>query len=164
MPEEVRSTYQAARRSATLGAVAMGVVGALQLLVLATCLAAVLGDVGPSLVETPRGWTLLASIVTTLASTVLLGRFFWFFGRDRSPFGTRQSLRLLAAAGLYLARVGIDAIMPALASVELAEGALAITQQPGIDLKTVAVVVFLGCLAMVMRYGDALKEDSDSIA
>ena len=32
----------------------------------------------------------------------------------------------------------------------------------GIDLKVVVMVVFLACLAMVVRYGNVLKEDSDS--
>lgn len=41
---------------------------------------------------------------------------------------------------------------------------LIISTTAGPDLKVIVMIVFLICLAMVVRYGDALKEDSDSIA
>ena len=38
-----------------------------------------------------------------------------------------------------------------------------ITSQADVDLKVIAMVVFLISLSVVIRYGDALKQDSDSI-
>lgn len=58
-------------------------------------------------------------------------------------------------------RALFDAMMPmtgAPASVD----AVPLVMHIDLDLKIIAVVIFLVCLAMVVRYGDALKEDSDS--
>ena len=39
----------------------------------------------------------------------------------------------------------------------------AVTSQADIDLKVIAMIVFLISLSAVIRYGNALKQDSDSI-
>ena len=41
---------------------------------------------------------------------------------------------------------------------------LLVTDAPGVEVDDITMVVFLLCLALVVRYGGALKEDSDSIA
>ncbi|HJB48073.1 MAG TPA: hypothetical protein IAA40_01535 [Candidatus Olsenella excrementigallinarum] len=53
--------------------------------------------------------------------------------------------------------VGAVSVPSSLASVQ-------VTDAPGIEVSDVTMVVFLFCLALVVRYGGALKEDSDSIA
>ena len=163
MPEEVKSTYLTAKRSSRLAAASMGALGLLQLIIFALYLATfVQGDV--SMRQALAISLHLGSILSTLASTYLLGSFLWHFGGRESPFGARQSLRLAGAAVLYLVRMAVDAAAPVFSPVEMGNGALTLTQQSGIDLQLVTIVVFLACLAIVMRYGDALKEDSDSIA
>lgn len=71
-------------------------------------------------------------------------------------------------AGLLFAlRTALDAFTasPAYkASVSDGSTHVFVVAGPGPDLKVVVMVVFLICLAMVIRYGNALKEDSDSIA
>ena len=163
MPEEVKRTYLTARRSSRLAAAAMGVLGVIQLIIFALYLATFVQG-GASMGQEFAISLHLGSILSTLASTYLLGSFLWHFGGRESPFGARQSLRLAGAAILYLVRMAVDAAAPVFSPVEMGNGALTLTQQSGIDLQLVTIVVFLACLAIVMRYGDALKEDSDSIA
>ena len=163
MPEEVKSTYLIARRSSRLAAATMGVLGVIQLIIFALYLVTITQEIA-SMRQLVIGSLRLGSILSTLASTYLLGSFLWHFGGRESPFGARQSLRLAGAAVLYLVRMAVDAAAPVLSPVEMGDGALTLTQQSGIDLQLVTIVVFLACLAIVMRYGDALKEDSDSIA
>ena len=61
-----------------------------------------------------------------------------------------------ALVGMY-DPVGAVSVPSSLASVQ-------VTDAPGIEVSDVTMVVFLFCLALVVRYGGALKEDSDSIA
>lgn len=51
-------------------------------------------------------------------------------------------------------------------SIQLVDGPVPvnISTQPGIDPMMVSLAVFFACLALVIRYGNALKKDSDSIA
>lgn len=155
MPEEVRDRYLAARRSARMATVAMSIIGALQLAILVAYLLAI-----PEQGIEPVDWLQPLSVLSTFGSTVLLASFFWCFGRDRSPFGRRQSFRLAGAGALFLMRMTLDALIPP----AVANGTPGLTEHPEVNLQIVTIIVFLGCLAMVMRYGEALKEDSDSIA
>lgn len=155
MPEEVRDRYLAAQRSARMATIAMSIVGALQLFIFTVYLLAL-----PEPVKEPIEWLRPLAVLSTLGSTVLLASFFWCFGRDRSPFGRRQSFRLAGAGALFLMRMTLDALIPS----AVANGTPGLTEHPEVNLQIVTIIVFLGCLAMVMRYGEALKEDSDSIA
>lgn len=168
MPEELENTYRKARRASLFGAVCMHTIATLSALNSLSMIIALLskssGESSPFPLE-----ELIASISTVLTtiSIVLLGEFLRRFGSDRSPFGKKQSYRLLAAGVLFAGRMAFDSIA-SLSNLSLgAEGenaAVWVTTQPGPDLKVIVMIVFLICLAMVVRYGDALKEDSDSIA
>lgn len=159
MPEEVRGSYIAAQRSAQIATFVMAIIVALQALIFITYLIT-LAEAARSLANVLR----LFAMLVTIGATVLLASFFWCFGKDRSPFGRRQSLRLAAAGALFLVRMGVDALVFSLASPAVANGTPGLTEHPEVNLQIVTIIVFLGCLAMVMRYGEALKEDSDSIA
>lgn len=106
-------------------------------------------------------------LTCTFLSTVLLGNFLRHFGHDSSPFGKCQSIRLVIAGILYAFRAIIDSlVVDPVYEVPLLPGnsQILVSSEPNPDLKVVVMVVFLICLAMVIRYGNALKEDSDSIA
>lgn len=155
MPEEVRGSYIAAQRSAQIATFVMAIIVALQALIFITYLIT-LAEAARSLANVLR----LFAMLVTIGATVLLANFFWCFGRDRSPFGRRQSFRLAGAGALFLMRMTLDALIPS----AVANGTPGLTEHPEVNLQIVTIIVFLGCLAMVMRYGEALKEDSDSIA
>lgn len=109
-------------------------------------------------------WQLLTVIglFATVVFIFLLAEFLRHFGRDTSPFGRKQSARLLAAGLLLVLRTVVDALTSTSAfTVQIADG-LSLTSTSGVDLKVIAIIVFLICLAMVVRYGNALKVDSDS--
>lgn len=159
MPEDVKSSYLVARRSAKIATLAMSLIGALQFLIFAVYLFSLLRIEGG-----PDNTLRLAAMLSTVVSTALLASFFWHFGRDKSPFGHRQSIRLAFAAILFMARIAFDALVPALVPLMTVGNTPGLTEHPEVNLQIVTIIVFLGCLAMVMRYGEALKEDSDSIA
>lgn len=114
------------------------------------------------------GLVALGRTLSTTIAIALLGEFLRHFVSDSSPFGKRQSLRLLFAGLLFSLRMFIDCStheqpyeLPVTTSTSFE---LILTTTAGPDLKVIVMIVFLICLAMVVRYGDALKEDSDSIA
>lgn len=167
MPEDLSREYQRARRASLAGASCMYLLTALVLINLGVIVFALLGT--SSLDELPPLQQAVAPVGIALvaAAVSLLGEFLRHFGRDSSPFGRRQSRRLLAAGLLLVVKALLDtAFEPPLVrdAVAMGPARIFVTTQPGLDLKTVVMVVFLICLAMVVRYGDALKEDSDSIA
>ena len=153
-----------ARRCSLPGALILYSIAALALLAEAVHCAMLPAAELPGLWGDPLFEALLVlSQMTAIAAILLLGEFLRHFGADASPFGAGQSARLLAAAGLLVGRVLLEATIKL--SFDL--GSLAAPPIPCIletelDLKLVAIVIFLGCLAMVVRYGNALKEDSDS--
>lgn len=165
MPEEIEQAYRKARRASYFGSLCMYVLATISLLSYLFFLFAITSIETFDLI--PSG-NQIASLITTLLTTtaiVLLGEFLRHFWRDCSPFGQTQSIRLFASGLLLGTRMVIDLLFPEpLYELSVVNDAIAITTQPGPDLKVVVMVVFLICLAMVIRYGNALKEDSDSIA
>lgn len=168
MPEKIEVSYRRAKSSSRVGSLCMYLLATLSgvnfLLFAYTSTSA-----NTSITQPPIEDLLIALAATllTTAAIFLLGEFFRHFGKDCSPFGKRQSLRLLAAAVLFTARTILDVLSPEpgiVHSLSSSNPTLYVTSQPGPDLKVVVMVVFLICLAMVIRYGNALKEDSDSIA
>lgn len=99
---------------------------------------------------------------------ILLGAFFFHFGRAKAPFGIGQTVRLMLA-GLLSIFYGVFGEFGARWVNSLPQPMYAIEtistdfDYPGSWLLFVAFGLFLVCLAMVFRYGDALLEDSDNI-
>lgn len=164
MPERIQSEYRRARLAASIGTYSMYLISLFGLLILiAYCFQlpniAVLmpNSVGKIIINA-------AALVFTCISTVLLAEFFRNFSKGSSPFGKWQTVRLITAGILFTLRLAIDWTAPI--DIEPALNVIGqfvqVTSQPGPDLKVVVMVVFLVCLAMVVRYGDALKEDSDA--
>lgn len=167
MPEDVEQTYLKAKKASVAGSLCMYFLAVISAL---GCIAFIVSATNQELLgSAPYDYKLvvaLCTLSTTIAIT-LLGEFLRHFVSDPSPFGKRQSLRLLISGLLFAIRLILDGCFPGkLYSLSFFANsdAIAITTQPGPDLKVVVMVVFLICLAMVIRYGNALKEDSDSIA
>lgn len=99
---------------------------------------------------------------------VLLAAFFFHFGRAKAPFGIGQTVRLMLA-GLLSIFYGVFGEFGARWVNSLPQPMYAIEtistdfDYPGSWLLFVSFGLFLVCLAMVFRYGDALLEDSDNI-
>lgn len=159
MPERLCRDYKSAQRASKVGAGALYAVAALSLIIsLAFCASC------PPTGEGGGAWTL--SVVAAglfTAAVALLAEFLRHFGRDSSPFGKSQFARLIAAALLMGLRTVFDAFMP-VTEAPSSTDAIPLVTHIDLDLKIVTVIIFLVCLATVVRYGDALKEDSDSIA
>ena len=106
----------------------------------------------------------ITSLVLNALSPVVLAWFFTHFARSTNPWGKGQSIRLLVAGLMLTLELILDCIRP--------EGDMAIViSRPHLFLEPpflrflpmVAPIVFIFCLAMVVRYANALQEDSDSI-
>lgn len=161
MPDEITRTFRSATRVSGIGAAILYGLAAFSFSIVCVYFFSFIH------MGTERytvGWWLMA-VVSTLSitlATVLLARFLQLFCRSRSPFCARQSHRLLIAAGLFCLHSFLDSIVPPFDSMPVASAGITLVPQSGLDLKVIVMVVFLVCLAMVVRYGDALKEDSDA--
>ncbi len=157
MLERLDRDYQRARRVARAGSAAFyGLV--------ALCLVGALGYFLHALPQDLSGGRSLVALIcaaVVVAPAVPAAEFLRRFGReDRAPFGSGQSARLVAAALLMLPRALLEAAVPLEKAVST-ELAFSLTRR-GLYLRIISVTIFLVCLAMIVRYGDALKEDSDS--
>ena len=100
-------------------------------------------------------------------TTVCLAEFLRNFRQEASPFGRGQATRVALAGLLLLSYALLDLFGPATSyRLDLMGEAMpvAITSQPGINPMMLSLSGFFLCLALVVRYGDALKEDLDGIA
>ena len=166
MPESVEKEYRLAQKASKLGAGCMYCFAALSIVPLALlCTTVFLYGSHSSDEAIPLLSSSIGHLATS-ASIALLGNFLRCFGHSPSPFGKQQSHRLIASSVLLGLRTFLDAsfIVPP-AELHLTDNAhFLVSATAGPDLKVIVMIVFLICLAMVVRYGDALKEDSDSIA
>ena len=164
MPEKLTREYKQARTIARFGAALLYLAGAVSLVIAALHFAELLSSGQPSeLYLTQRHLSFLSAIIMA-GSITTLAEFLRHFSKGNFPFGRSQSLRLLIASALFVLRCLLDALTP---TTNLSIGTNSITlmtpdPQFTVDLKVVVMIVFLACLAMVIRYGDALKEDSDA--
>ena len=94
---------------------------------------------------------------------ILMAEFLRHFAKG-NPFGKAQSLRLFLAGTALAIRTLFDGMIPGtLFDASVPELGTTVSSQADIDLKVVAMIVFLIALSLIVRYGDALKQDSDSI-
>lgn len=166
MPAALEKTYRTARIASTLGSLLMYL-----LLLLAVCnfivhLYAVTQTDALSALTWESRTLLLASAFVPVPLEWLLAEFLRKFGRGHDPFGTAQSLRLVAAGILVLLYSVLNSALPSLDNIQVVGGSVPVSIDNGassLGLLDITMAVFLVCLAMVIRYGSALKEDSDSI-
>ena len=106
---------------------------------------------------------LLIDIGAGTVWVILMAEFLRHFAKG-NPFGKAQSLRLFLAGVALTIRTLFDGIIPGvLFDASVPELGTAVSSQADIDLKVIAMIVFLIALSLIVRYGDALKQDSDSI-
>ena len=165
MPERIVKEFRLARVVSRIGATALFVIFGLEVII---CSA--FSIVAPATVGVDEnqmvGWAVsVTGSLSTCVATFLLALFLSKFSHGNSPFGGTQNRRLVLAGAALVIRAILDSFTAMFASTtyEFANSP-AITFMPTatLDLKVVVMVVFLVCLAMVVRYGDALKEDSDA--
>ena len=159
MPEELKNEYRHAKTASLVGSICMYLMALFCLAILAIfCIMGPSEPIGTFLSEA-------ASLVTILVSVVYLAQFLRHFAAGSTPFGRAQSRRLIVASVFLALRAAMDSHLPVFSYINqpshqnVLQGTGGLQ---GIDLKVVVMVVFLACLAMVVRYGNVLKEDSDS--
>ncbi|MCR8908077.1 MULTISPECIES: hypothetical protein [Atopobiaceae] len=160
MDSSLNRECRVARRWSRFGAVALhGAAGLGTIAEIAFCLLLVrkgLPDVRDILLfEVP----LVLSQCMTLGTIFLLAEFLRHFCRDDSPFGGAQSTRLVMTSVLLLGHLLLELVVAGTAPAGALES---LALDVDLDLKGAVLMVFLVCLAMVVRYGNALKEDSDA--
>ena len=167
MPESLIREYRRAKLASLAGAICMYLFSCISLLITAAFVIAIFTNVQLDAGNLTYCICVVAGLFSATLSTVLLGSFFRHFSKDPSPFGKHQSCRLLAASLLLMLRTLLDTFAKSpeyMIPLRAVDPDIFVASGPGPDLKVVVMVVFLICLAMVIRYGNALKEDSDSIA
>ena len=166
MNKDLLDAHRTANRGATVGGTILYVVTALTIACELLRGLMLLGSRPPGTWGDPVFNALLAtSQVIAIVATALLGRFLRHFATDAAPFCTAQSSRLAVVTALIAGRVLLNA---ALRCAYGTAGPVAVPALSGLlgaqaALGLVALGTFLACLSMVVRYGDALKKDSDSI-
>lgn len=160
MPEKLIANYKKAKRASLVGAVVLYLLGASCVATLLIYLIATCQMEGTS-THLVYGLIPVCSLASISVSVILLAEFFRHFSSDPSPFSRHQSVRLICAAVTLALKTFLDGLLPSFEATMLSAG-ITLVPQSGLDLKVVVMVVFLVCLAMVVRYGDALKEDSDA--
>lgn len=166
MTDKLNATYKRASRACHVGAVCMYTLALLMLLLTLTFVYAFTQlSVFDGILDISGRALLLVPLALVFVATVLLGEFFRCFRHTRSPFGTQQSRKILIAGLLFVAAAVFDSIPLASFDVALFPDSSFGVASPsyGLDMKVVVLAVFLICLSFVVRYSNALKEDSDSI-
>lgn len=108
-----------------------------------------------------------SSFALIVCIPVILVRFFRDFAETSSPFGRRQSRRLLVAGILVLVQIMLGLVSPSAptSTMSLAGLPFVYIAPSGhfIDAGYLVESVFFLCLSAVFHYGEALQEDSDNI-
>lgn len=166
MHNNLLSEHQLARRGTSVGAVILYVIAAVALLAEALhCLVIVSAELPGTWGDPLFEVLLVLSQLAAIGAMGLLGGFLRHFCAHHAPFGGAQPVRLLIASTLIAGRTALNLVLTcAFHPVERAPvPLLSLALGAQVVLKVLALAVFIGCLAMVVRYGNALKEDSDSI-
>lgn len=165
MDIELEKAHRRARTSSLVAALLMFVIAALCAAILALYLYAQ-SRVG-SYEYLQHGWieNKIASLTMPVLASLLFGSFFLQIRRSDKPFGSLQSLRLGIAGALLGVKYALDCIRPGIPPIPVPHinGTLYIEQQGSADPTILVLIAFTIALAIVLRYANALQEDSDSI-
>lgn len=165
MPEALEKTYRSAQIASTLGSIFMYALFLLAAFNFIVYLYAIMSIDALDALSHESQLLILATVFVPIPLELLLAEFLRKFGHGHNPFGTAQSLRLIAAGALTLLYAILSGRAPSPGYVSVVGGpiSIGIDRTPSLSLLDITMTVFLICLAMVIRYGGALKEDSDSI-
>lgn len=166
MNKDLLDAHQTASRGAAVGSVILYAIVTLAVICELLHGLMLLGSKLPGTWGDPVFNALLATSQIAAAVTMaLLGKSLRHFATDASPFCPSQSVRLVVVAALIAGRALLNTALRCTygtagsAPVPALSGLLGTQETLGL----VAFGTFLACLSMVVRYGDALKKDSDSI-
>lgn len=165
MDIELEKAHKRARTSSLVAALLMFALAALSAAILALYLYAQ-SRVG--LYEyLQHGWieNKIASLTMPVLASLLFGSFFLHIHRSDKPFGSSQSLKLGIAGVLLGTKYAFDYARPGIPPIPVPHinGTLYIEQQGTADPTVLVLIAFTIALAIVLRYANALQEDSDSI-
>lgn len=154
-----------ARTSSLVAALLMFAIAALSAAILALYLYAQ-SRVG-SYEYLQHGWieNKIASLTMPVLASLLFGSFFLHIHRSDKPFGSSQSLKLGIAGVLLGTKYAFDYARPGIPPIPVPHinGILYIEQQGTADPTVLVLIAFTIALAIVLRYANALQEDSNSI-
>ena len=160
MPEEVMRRLLRAQSASRIGAICMYVIAATLGAIALTSLFTFMGQG-----EVP--FAPIARLTLSTVTTICLAEFLRNVRQGASPLGSGQATRVAVAGLLLLSYALLDLFGPATSyHLDVSGGTMpvAITSQPGFNPMMLSLAGFLLCLALVVRYGGALKEDLDGIA
>lgn len=165
MDIELEKAHRRARMSSLVAALLMLAIAALCAAMLALYLYAQ-SRVG-SYEHLQHGWieNKIASLTMPVLASLLFASFFLHIHRSEKPFGSSQSLKLGIAGVLLSIKYALDCIRPGIPPIPVPHinGILYIEQQGTADPTVLVLIAFTIALAIVLRYANALQEDSDSI-
>ncbi|MGN0054875.1 MAG: hypothetical protein ACI360_00285 [Atopobiaceae bacterium] len=162
--------YEVARKACRVSEICMLVLTTLCALACAFVVVVAWSDLADGAMHFAYWAVSIATFALNIGVTMLLATFFGNFAKSSSPFGRAQSRRLLMAAVFEAVVIVLGLLHPQGPDASITLGGLpfALNYYPSeasssVDIGHVVEVVFLFCLSAVFRYGNALKEDSDSI-
>lgn len=171
METEVAKTYKQARYACIVGSVLMTALALIGIAILVVYLVG-FRQLYSRIGVYEWGWweSRLASLALMPLSAIPLCSFFAHFSRGREPFGAAQSNRLLISALALLIKFFLDCTRDSTQPFPFTvlDGSshkfyeIVLEPEKAIDPTIVMLIVFIACLALVVRYGAALKEDSDA--
>lgn len=113
----------------------------------------------------PISWWALVLLDSTVdvLSHLNMQLFLWHFSRDAEPFDSHQSFRLLFVGILFVMKTILSGLIKPYDPIEVFAGPPPIgLTYSGVRIGPFSMAVFVICVALVLRYGNALKQDSDS--
>lgn len=165
MDKTLKAAYAASRHVSKVGSIVMVIPIALMCISIMACLLAFV-RIGVTDVTPLVFWVCkLLSMVTVFACYMFMQRFLWCFSKGESPFDYAQIHRLIACGCSFILewvfqfRPLLTKNMVVLEEPIIVE--LAKDNKP--SLLPLFVGIFILCVAAILRYAAALKEDSDSI-
>lgn len=166
MVTDIEREYRRARRVVRIGTVVMCVIALFELIIFILFLLAFMKTGVTKQIPLANWLGVFAYALVSMPMVIFLAGFLRHFYRDPTPFGQQQSRRLVVAACLLCVQIVLSAMLSPVGNISLSVSPIPIsvsTSQDSINLNVIILVVFLFCLASLVRYGNALKEDSDSI-
>lgn len=171
METEVTKTYKQARYACVAGSVLMAILAMAGVAILVVYLIG-FKQLYSRIGVYEWGWweSRLASLTLMPLSAIPLCSFFAHFSHGKEPFGAAQSNRLLISALALAIKFIFDCTRESTQPFPFTvlDGSshqfyeFILEPSKAIDPTIVMLIVFVACLALVVRYGAALKEDSDA--
>lgn len=165
MDKALKAAYSASRRASRIGSIVMVIPIALMCITISVCVIAFI-RIGVTSSTTLSFWMCkLLSMSAVFACYMLMQRFLWCFSKGTSPFDCAQIRRLVACGCSFILEWVLQFRPPLTENMVVLEEPLIVelAKDSEPSLLPLFVGIFILCVAAILRYASALKEDSDSI-